>query len=98
MEAGSAIDTAKHVLGSAGIILAIGSICGAFANKIKIPDIVLYLLIGMVIGPAALGIVDIPADSALNQIILLFGSAYILFDGGATVRLKVLKEVWVTLV
>ncbi len=97
MDSGSAIDTAKHVLGSAGVILAIGSICGAVANKIKIPDIVLYLLIGMAIGPAALGIVDIRADSALNQIILLFGSAYILFDGGATVRLKVLKEVWITL-
>ena len=41
---------------------------------------------------------DIKADSALNQIILIFGSSYILFDGGASIRLKVLKEVWITIV
>jgi len=42
--------------------------------------------------------IDISADSALNQLILIFGSCYILFDGGATLRFSVLKEVWITLV
>ena len=44
------------------------------------------------------GFVDIRADSALNQIILLFGASYILFDGGASLRLNVLKQVWITIV
>ena len=43
-------------------------------------------------------LVDIKADSALNQIILLFGASYILFDGGASLRLNVLKQVWITIV
>jgi cell volume regulation protein A len=43
-------------------------------------------------------LVDIKADSALNQIILLFGASYILFDGGAALRFEVLKEVWITIV
>jgi cell volume regulation protein A len=47
----------------------------------------------MAIGPHALGLIDIKADSALNQIILLFGASYILFDGGASLRFKVLKQV-----
>src|SRR5215831_2819741 len=38
------------------------------------------------------------ADSALNQIILLFGASYILFDGSAALRLEVLKQVWITFV
>jgi potassium/hydrogen antiporter len=42
--------------------------------------------------------VDIKADSALNQIILLFGASYILFDGGASLRFSVLKQVWITIV
>ena len=29
---------------------------------------------------------------------LIFGSCYILFDGGASLRLKVMKEVWITIV
>src|SRR5581483_4386389 len=49
-------------------------------------------------GPQALGLVDIKADSALNQIILLFGASYILFDGGASLRFDVLKRVWITIV
>jgi len=52
----------------------------------------------MVIGPQALGLIDIKADSALNQVILLFGASYILFDGGASLRLGVLKQVWITIV
>ncbi len=92
-----AVEVAKHVLFSAGIILAVGAISGFVAQKIKVPDIVLYLFAGMLLGPASMGWINIPAGSALNQIILIFGASYILFDGGATLRLNVLKEVWVTL-
>src|SRR5258708_38506603 len=52
----------------------------------------------MVIGPEALGLISIGADSALYQIILLFGASYILFDGGASLRFNVLKQVWITIV
>ena len=50
------------------------------------------------IGPHVLNVINVPADSALNQIILLFGASYILFDGGAALRLEVLKQVWITIV
>jgi potassium/hydrogen antiporter len=43
-------------------------------------------------------LIDIKADSALNQIILLFGASYILFDGGASLRFSILKQVWITIV
>src|SRR5262245_45755304 len=51
----------------------------------------------MLIGPEALGLIDIRADSALNQFILLFGASYILFDGGASLRFNILKGVWITI-
>jgi cell volume regulation protein A len=98
MEAATATEIAKHTLLSCGVILAIGTITGLLAQKIKIPDVAVFLLVGMLIGPAALGLVDIKADSALNQIILLFGASYILFDGGASLRFSVLKQVWITIV
>ncbi len=83
---------------SAGLILAIGTVTGLLAQKIKIPDVVVFLVVGMSIGPEAMGLIDIKADSALNQIILLFGASYVLFDGGASLRFAVLKQVWVTIV
>jgi len=98
VESSAAVEIAKHTLLSGGLILAIGTITGLVAQKIKIPDVAVFLVIGMAIGPEALGLIDIKADSALNQIILLFGASYILFDGGASLRFSVLKQVWITIV
>ena len=94
----ASVELAKHTLMSGGLILAIGTLTGLLAQKIKIPDVAVFLVVGMLIGPAVLGLVDVKADSALNQIILLFGASYILFDGGASLRLEVLKQVWITIV
>ena len=98
MEASASIEIARHTLLACGLILAIGTLTGLLAQKIGIPDVAVFLVAGMAIGPQALGLIDIKADSALNQIILLFGASYILFDGGASLRLHVLKQVWITIV
>ena len=94
----AAIHSAKHILFIFGIILLTGSLSGVLAQKIKIPDVVVFLLIGMCLGPEVAGVFDVKADSTINQLILIFGSSYILFDGGASLRIKVLKEVWITIV
>jgi cell volume regulation protein A len=83
---------------SGGTILAIGTVTGLLAQKMKIPDVAVFLIVGLAIGPAVLDLIDVKADSALNQIILLFGASYILFDGGASLRFDVLKPVWITIV
>src|SRR6478752_2664585 len=90
VESSSAFEIAKHTLLSGGLILAVGTITGFVARKIRVPDIALFLIVGMAIGPAVLGLIDIKADSALYQIILV--------DGGASLRFEVLKRVWITIV
>lgn len=97
MEASASIDLAKHTLLSGSYILAIGTITAFVARKIKVPDVAVFLIVGMLAGPQVFGLIDIRVDSALNQIILLFGASYILFDGGASLRLAVLKQVWITI-
>jgi cell volume regulation protein A len=98
LDASSSLEIARHTLLSCGLILAIGTLAGLLAQKIRIPDVAVFLVTGIAIGPHALGLIHIEADSALNQIILLFGASYILFDGGASLRFKVLKQVWITIV
>ena len=83
---------------SGGLVLAVGTISGLLAQKAKIPDVAVFLLAGMLIGPRALGVIDIKADSALYQVLLLFGASYILFDGGASLRFQVMKQIWITIV
>ncbi len=87
----------KQILLSFGIILASGTFAGFLSQKAKIPDVVILLLAGILLGPEVSGLLNLKAESAINQIILIFGSCYILFDGGAAVRLRVLREVCITL-
>jgi potassium/hydrogen antiporter len=98
MEHSPAILHAKELLFLLGMILGVGMLTGFIARLLKVPDVVMFLLAGMVLGSAGLGVIDVKVDSTLNQLLLIFGSCYILFDGGASVRLNVLKGVWPTLV
>jgi cell volume regulation protein A len=98
MEPSASILIAQHTLLSCGLILAVGTLAALLARRIRIPDVAIFLIAGIAVGPHALGLIHIAANSALNQIILLFGASYILFDGGASVRLEVLKKVWITIV
>lgn len=98
METNASLEFAKHILLLIGIILSIGTLSGLVARALRVPDVVVFLLFGIALGPQATGLVEIKADSAINQLILIFGSSYILFDGGASIRLKVLKEVWLSVV
>jgi len=97
MESSASLEIAKHTLLLFGIILGIGTFSSLLARLVRMPDVAVFLLVGMLIGPGVLGLVDIKADSTINQLILIFGSSYILFDGGASIKLKVLKEVWITI-
>jgi cell volume regulation protein A len=98
LETSASIEIAKHTLLAFGLILAIGTVAALLAQKIRVPDVAVFLVAGIAIGPQALDLVQVKADSALNQIILLFGASYILFDGGAALRIEVLKKVWITIV
>jgi cell volume regulation protein A len=91
------IEIAKHTLLVFSIILCIGAVVAVLAGKLRVPDVVFFLLAGLLMGPSVGNVVNVKTDSALNQLILIFGSCYILFDGGASLRLKVLKEVWLTI-
>jgi len=97
METSASIEIARHTLLSCGLILAVGTVTALLAQRIRIPDVALFLVVGIAIGPQALGLIHIEAASALNQIILLFGASYILFDGGAALRFAVLRQVWITI-
>jgi cell volume regulation protein A len=91
------IEIAKHLLYTVGAILLFGIASNLLARKLRMPDVAVYLLVGILLGPEAFGVVQLGAGSVANQLLLIFGSCYILFDGGASLRLRVLKEVWITI-
>lgn len=75
------------------IIGIIGIILGKISEILKIPDVILYLIAGIIIGPSVLDIISIQAFPVENNLILTFGSAFILFEGGKEINLKILNKV-----
>lgn len=92
-ELNSAAFDANELLLLLGTIGVVGIIGGVISEKIKIPDVVLYLLLGILSGPIFFNIVDVTTFPIANELILTFGSAFILYEGGREVKLKVLGEV-----
>lgn len=78
------------------VVALTGIICSKISDILRIPDIVLYLIAGIIIGPSVLKFIDISNYQVENQIILTFGSAFILYLGGKEISLKVLKDVKIT--
>lgn len=97
MEAQASAEIAKHTLMILGIIIVTGMACGLLSKKLRVPDVALLLVAGILLGPSVTHIVSVPTGSALNQLILIFGASYILFDGGASLKLPVLKQTWITI-
>ena len=58
METSASIEIAGHTLLSCGLVLAVGILTSLIASKIRIPDVALFLLAGIAIGPEALGLID----------------------------------------
>ena len=62
METSASTEIARQVLLDAGLILAIGTLVAFAAQKVRIPDVALFLITGIAIGPHTLGLIDISAD------------------------------------
>lgn len=74
-----------------GIILLLGAFMEWIAPKIKIPKVVAYLLLGLLIGPEVLGL--IPSSFVISsQVISDLALAIIAVLVGATLKLSLLKK------
>jgi len=85
-----------HVLFLLILIFGLGMLFGKAASWLKLPDVALFLIAGMIVGKG-LHLVSEASSSFTNQFILMMGSALILFDGGRNIRLKGLRKVWVSI-
>jgi cell volume regulation protein A len=79
-------------------LLLMGALLARFvASLIAIPEILLLVAIGALFGPFALDVVDVPFESLGAQLMFTLGVSLILFYGGLSLSLPVLRRVWVTL-
>lgn len=96
MESSSAAIATSNLLLIFSAIAITGIVCGKLSEKVNLPDVVLFLIAGIVMGPAFLNIVSIESFPIENNLLLTFGSAFILYEGGREIKLKVLNKVKTT--
>jgi NhaP-type Na+/H+ and K+/H+ antiporter len=77
----AALTTVHNSLILLAIIFVTGMLSGKLAHYLRVPDVAIYMLAGILAGPV-LHLVSLSPSSALNQFIMIFGAAVILFDGG----------------
>ena len=87
------IQSANQLMELVGLIIVAGLIFGKISEIIKMPDVVLYILAGIILGPSLLNWINIDKYPVENQLILSFGAAYILYDGGREIDFKILNKV-----
>ena len=79
-------------------LLLMGALLARFvASLLGIPEILLLVVVGALFGSSALDVVDVPFDSLGAQLLFTLGISLILFYGGLSLSLPILRGVWMTL-
>ena len=79
-------------------LLLSGALAARFlASLLRVPEILLLVAVGALLGPSALDVIDVPLRSIGAQLIFTLGVSLILFYGGLNLSVTVLRRVWVGL-
>jgi len=79
-------------------LLLMGALLARFvASLLRIPEMLLLVAFGAALGPSALEVVDVPFKSLGAQLIFTLGVSLILFYGGLSLSLPILRKVWASL-
>ena len=75
-----------------GLILGAGLVAQLVATFLRIPEMIVLVAVGALIGPSVLGLVSNPLDGVGAQLLFNIGVALILFHGGVGISLRVISR------
>ena len=84
---------AQDVIQTVAIMLGVGLVSKLVADLARLPQMLVLLGAGALIGPAALDAIDVPLDSLGAQLVLTVGVSFILFHGGLQLSARILERV-----
>ncbi|SMO34604.1 sodium/proton antiporter, CPA1 family [Halorubrum cibi] len=86
------IDVSSSLLPIVAIILVSGLGVQLLAHRLKVPSVVFYLLIGVVLGPEVLGLVTLDTFGDGLEIIVGLSVAIIVFEGAFALRIDRIRR------
>ena len=81
----------EHILRNFGLILGAGLVSQLIATVTRLPQMVVLVAAGALIGPSVLGLVSNPLSGLGAQLLFNIGVALILFHGGTGISLRVIS-------
>jgi potassium/hydrogen antiporter len=81
-----------HLLRDFGLILSAGLVAQFVATFLRIPEMILLVAVGALIGPSVFGLVENPLGGVGAQLIFTLGVSMILFHGGVGISLRVISK------
>jgi NhaP-type Na+/H+ or K+/H+ antiporter len=73
-------ETFTATLALIGIVIVISSLLSGVVERTGLPQVAIFLLVGAVLGPAGLGLVELTLQSPLLQVIATLGLVLVLFS------------------
>jgi cell volume regulation protein A len=83
---------AEQILRDFGLIIGAGLLSQAIAALLRLPEMVVLVAAGALIGPSVLGLVENPLEGVGAQLVFTIGVSLILFHGGTGISLRVLSR------
>ncbi len=87
----------RDVLLTLSLLLSAALAARFVASLMRVPEMLVLVAFGALLGPSLLDVVDVPLDSIGAQLLFTLGVSLILFYGGLNLSLRVLRRVWVGL-
>lgn len=69
----SVILSANNILKLIALVILAGVVFGKISRKVNLPDVVLFILAGVILGPEVLNLINIDSYPVGNQLILTLG-------------------------
>lgn len=86
------ISVASELLLAVASILVLGLGAQVLAGRLRVPSVVLYLVLGVILGPEVLGLVTLETFGDGLEIIVGISVATIVFDGAFALRFERVRE------
>ena len=87
----------RDVLLTLSLLLGAALAARFVASLVRVPEMLVLVMFGALLGPELLDVVEVPLDSIGAQLLFTLGVSLILFYGGLNLSLDVLRRVWVGL-
>jgi potassium/hydrogen antiporter len=87
----------RDIILTLGLLLGAGLAARGLAQALHVPEVLVLVGAGGLLGPSALDVIDVPLDSLGAQLVFTLGVSAILFHGGLSLSVDVLRRVWISL-